>query len=151
MSEKPNTNDEEERLLTDPAPTLLKYLIVFIKQAGAKKEKHTKRDGFLSYHAESHAAGMGIAAGWFATAEGNTQLLSLVYAAAVYGRAHAANGRRRRILNDVVDEPHYALGGVVLGAVLGMAGGLVIDIGGMNRLLDALNVSAPALLTLLPV
>lgn len=113
-------------------------MILFVKAAGASTEANSKRDGFLSYHAESHAAGMGIAAGWFATAEGRTDLLGLVYAAAVYGKAHATNGKRRRILRDIRQEPHYALGGVVLGAMLGMLGNLVIDAGGVNSMLDAL-------------
>lgn len=146
MSQSTSNGDVQR---TEPSPTLLKRLILRVKQAGAKKEAHTKRDGFLSYHAESHAAGMGIAAGWYATAQGSTELLGLVYGAAVYGRAHASNGKRRRILRDIVQEPHYALGGVVFGAVLGMFGNLLIDAGGMNSLLDALPM-ALSLFTLLP-
>lgn len=103
----------------EPSPTILKRLVIFAKHAGAEKESMTKRDGFLSYHAETHALAMGLAAGWWYGAEGNTELLSLVYAAGVNARAHAANGKRRRILRDITQEPHYALAGVVAGAVLG--------------------------------
>lgn len=102
---------------------MLAELLTFIKAAGAKSESDSDRDGFLSYHAEAHAAGLGIAAGWFATATGETKLLSVVYGAAVYGKATGENKKRRRIVRDVVEEPHYSVFGVVLGAVLGTVGG----------------------------
>lgn len=98
---------------------MIQRFIQFIKDAGAKTEKASDRDGFLSYHAESHAAGMGLAGGFMATAAGETKLLGLVYAAAVHGTAKERNGKRRRILLDVVQEMHYALGGIVVGALLG--------------------------------
>jgi len=115
------------------SPGATKRLVLFIKSfvasAGAKTESASKRDGFLSYHAESHALGMGIAAGWFFAATGRTELLGMVYAAAVYGKAHEVNGgKRRRILEDVRQEWHYALGGVVLGAVLGGGSSIAIEV-----------------------
>ena len=117
----------------DESLSLVERGVRFFKSAGAVEEEDYERDGFLSYHAESHAAGLGIAAGWFAGATGKTELLSLVYAAAVYGKAQGKNSKRRRILRDVVQEPHYAVGGVVLGAVLGaitsaIGGGLDIPV-----------------------
>ncbi len=100
----------------------------FVASSGAKSESSYERDGFLSYHAESHALGLGLAAGWFFAATGRTELLSLVYAAAVYGKAHGVNGgKRRRILVDVKQEWHYALGGVVAGAVVGGGASLAIE------------------------
>jgi hypothetical protein len=116
----------------EASPTILKRLIRFSKQAGAVDEESFDRNGFLSYHAETHAAGMGIAAGWWYGAEGETQLLSWVYGAAVYGRAHASNGKRRRILKDIAQEPHYALGGVVVGAVLGSLTSHAVDVTGID-------------------
>jgi hypothetical protein len=108
---------------------MLAELLAFIKAAGAKSESDSDRDGFLSYHAESHAAGLGIAAGWFATATGETRLLSVVYGAAVYGKAQGTNEKRRRIVRDVVEEPQYALAGVVVGAAVGtVAGQLSINV-----------------------
>lgn len=120
--------------------SLVEWAISFVKQAGAPEESDTDRDGAFSHHAETHAAGMGIAAGWFATAQGQTELLSIVYAAAVYGRARATTGKRRRVLEDIVQEPHYALGGVVVGAVLGLAGNFVIGQGGAQAILDGIPV-----------
>jgi hypothetical protein len=94
-------------------------IIRYFRDGGAKSEQASERDGFLSYHAESHAAGMGLAGGWFAVGQGETQLLSLVYGSAVYGRSHGETQKRTRIFADIRQEPHYALGGVVLGAVVG--------------------------------
>lgn len=102
------------------SPSALKRLIRWVKAAGAPSEDSFPRNGFLSWHAESHAAGMGIAAGYSYFAFGEVRLVGMVYAAAVYGRAHASNGKRRRIFRDITHEPHYALGGLVLGALLGL-------------------------------
>jgi len=125
------SEDPRDRTAVEASPTIakrivmylkmlgLRDLIPFVESAGAPTEGDYDRNGFLSYHAETHALGMGIAAGWWYGATGSNELLSLVYGAAVNGRAHASNGKRRRILKDIVQEPHYSLGGVVLGAVLG--------------------------------
>jgi len=99
--------------------TAVEYLIKWIKRAGAETEAQSKRNGFLSYHAETHAVGMGIAAGFIAVASGQSKLLGLVYGASVYGKA-SGTSKRRRILLDMKQEPHYALGGVVMGAMLGL-------------------------------
>ncbi|GGM64397.1 hypothetical protein J2752_000437 [Halarchaeum rubridurum] len=108
-----------EQTSSDVSPSVLDRVVAWIKAAGAASETDSARDGFLSYHAESHALGLGLAAGWFFVATGQTQLLSIIYAAAVYGRARTVNGgARRRVLADVTQEWHYALGGVVAGAVL---------------------------------
>lgn len=108
---------------------MIAELLQYVKHAGATSESDSDRDGFLSYHAESHAAGLGIAAGWFATATGETKLLSVVYGAAVYGKATGENEKRRRIVRDVVEEPHYAVGGVVLGALFGtLAGNIPLSV-----------------------
>jgi hypothetical protein len=127
MPEAPNQNP-----VHDASPSILKQIIRFVKRAGSKSEEDFKGNGFLSYHAETHAAGLGIAAGWWYGAEGNTELLSLVYAAAVHGEAHARNGKRRRILRDIVQEPHYALGGVPIGAALGAMASWAVDTSGVD-------------------
>jgi hypothetical protein len=98
----------------------LDRLIRFLKGAGAAEEADTDRNGFLSYHAETHAVGMGIAAAFTAVAFNEASLLGIVYAAAVHGRVRQSTGKRRRIIADVKQEPHYALGGVVIGALLGV-------------------------------
>jgi hypothetical protein len=101
---------------------MLRELIAFGKAAGAKSETDSERDGFLSYHAESHSAALGVSGGWFAVVQGDMALLSVVYSAAVYGKASGMgdNPKRRRLLRDVAQEPHYALVGVVVGALLGV-------------------------------
>lgn len=100
-------------------PTFLDTIIDWIQDAGAVRESQSDRDGFLSYKSESHATGMGIAAGWFMATTGDTQLLSIVYAAAVYGHTQGETGQRLHVLKDIKREPHYALGGAVTGAILG--------------------------------
>jgi hypothetical protein len=146
MLRSPSSPDGTTR--ESPSPTLLKRLVVLAKQAGGETEPKTKRDGFLSYHAETHALGMGIAAGWWYGAEGDTQLLSLVYGAAVEARAHAANGKRRRILRDIAAEPHYALAGVVAGAVLGSLTSHAAAVTGLDP--AAVFEALPALLSGVP-
>lgn len=117
MFNEPPTPDGTTR--ESPSPGIFTYIVRFIKAAGGKTEAKTKRDGFLSYHAESHALGMGTAAGYLAVAHGEKRLLGMVIAGAVHGQAHAKSGRRRRIFKDIVEEPHYALFGIVMGGVLG--------------------------------
>jgi len=105
--------------------TLLERFIKFTKAAGAAKESDTDRDGFLSYHAESHSVALGLSGGWFAVVQGDMALLSVVYSAAVYGKVSGMgeNPKRRRLLRDVAQEPHYALVGVVVGGLLGLLTG----------------------------
>ncbi|WP_167599521.1 hypothetical protein [Halorussus marinus] len=110
--------------------TLLETAVAFVKSAGQPTESDSERDGFLSYKSETHAVGLGIAAGFFATAHGETQLLALVYGAAVYGKAYEASGQRRRLWKDVRSEPHYALGGAVAGSVFGILAGWLVRLAG---------------------
>ena len=99
--------------------TLLDRVVSLLKSTSAASEATTDRNGFLSYAAETHALGMGLAAGWFVAATGETQLLGVVYGAAVYGRTRGEGQKRSEILNDIATEKHYALGGIVAGALLG--------------------------------
>lgn len=110
--------------------TTLETLIRLAKTAGAKREAQTDRDGVLSYHAESHALALGLAAGWFAIVQGEASLLSALYSAAVYGKVSGLGDapKRRRLLVDVKQEPHYGLFGVVAGAVLGTLVGWTVGV-----------------------
>ena len=103
---------------------MIHRLITIIRQAGAQSESDTDRNGFLSYHAESHAAGLGIAAGWAYAVTGNAQLLGVVLPAVTAG-LRAKNKEYGKILTDVKQEPHYAAGGLVVGWLLGLVVGLV--------------------------
>lgn len=137
-----DTNDEP---IAAPSPTLVKRVVRAIKRAGAADEDDYGYNGFLSHHAETHALGMGIAAGWWYGAEGEVELLSMVYGAAVNARAHASNGKRRRILRDISQEWHYALFGVVIGAVLGSLTSHAVDVTGIDP--SAVWEAVPAVLT----
>jgi hypothetical protein len=97
---------------------MLGPILKYIRQAGAKREQDTDRDGFLSYHAESHAVAVGAGAGFVAVATDETKLLGALLPAVTSG-LRAKDREFGRILADVRQEPHYALGGLVLGAAVG--------------------------------
>ena len=91
----------------------------FIEDAGAPSEQASDRDGAFSYHAETHAFAVGAGVAWIALVTGNLQLLGLVVPAITTG-LRAKDGDYGMILTDVVQEPHYALGGLLLGGLLGL-------------------------------
>lgn len=102
--------------------------IRFIKQAGAPSEQTYDRNGFLSYHAETHAVGAGIGVGYLALASGRVKLLGAMLTLAVYGN----DGEKLfepRLLGDIKDERHYFLGGLVLGAMLGAGTRVLLGLG----------------------
>jgi hypothetical protein len=99
---------------------MLDWLRTRLRQAGAPSEDATDRDGAFSFHAETHAAGVGAGLGFAAVATGNVQWLALLLPAVTAG-LRARQGEFGKILADVRQEPHYALGGLVAGALLGLA------------------------------
>jgi hypothetical protein len=98
----------------------------WIKAAGQPNESNTDRDGFLSYSAEVHAVGVGLGIGFLAVATGNMQLLGVILPAITSG-LRAKNREFSKILEDVYQEPHYAIAAVVVGMLLGVPfnGGLL--------------------------
>jgi len=105
---------------------MIRKLITFIKQAGAASEQSTDRQGFLSYHAESHAVAVGLGAGFLLTLSGNGQLLGAVIGAISAGLRGESSRQPTKILTDVYQEPHYAIGGLVVGVILGALVGLLV-------------------------
>jgi len=97
----------------------LDRIITFVRTAGGASETATDRNGFLSHHTETHALGIGLAAGFTAVAFNEASLLGIVYGAAAHGRVQESEGRRRSITQDCMSEPQYALAGLVAGGVLG--------------------------------
>lgn len=106
----------------------LDRLIRWAKRAGSKTEASHPEDGFLSYHAETHALGLGIGAGWAALLLNEASLLGIVYGAAVHGRVAQSGHGRRRVWMDVVQEPHYAIGGIVVGGLLALGARAVLTV-----------------------
>lgn len=100
-------------------------LIDFLTSAGAKTEESTDRDGGFSYHAESHAAGIAIGIGYGAVATGSFRLIGALLTLAVYGR-RGSSFLSPALADDIRQEPHYALGGLVVGALLGLATRVVV-------------------------
>lgn len=114
---------------TDSSSSLAR-LLQFVRSAGAGEESETDRNGFLSYHAESHAVGVGAGLGFSYGATGDKQYAGLLLSAAVAGLRGHRDGAKSRVLNDVRQEPHYALGGFVLGALAGaVVSGRPLDLG----------------------
>ncbi len=99
-------------------PTVLEKLIRVIRDAGAPSEADSERDGFLSYHAESHAAGLGIGIGMVAMTTDEMRYVSALLALA-FGANRGPKLSSPRIAEDVKAEPHYAVGGLALGLLLG--------------------------------
>lgn len=108
--------------------TLIDGAIRCIKQAGAPSEDTYERDGFLSYHAETHAAGAGIGLGFTITASGNLRLFGVLSQVVLFGN-DGEDLLEPRLLGDVKQERHYFLGGLVIGASLGLAARLATGAG----------------------
>jgi hypothetical protein len=88
-----------------------------IKDAGAQSESDTDRDGAFSYHAESHAFGVGAGIAWLVLMTGAAELVGLVLPAITAG-LRAKDRQFSKILTDVYQEPHYTLFGHLVGAVV---------------------------------
>lgn len=105
--------------------TLLDSLIDRLREAGAKREADTERDGAFSYHAETHSAGIGAGLGMAAALTGQWRLVGLVVSIGVYA-ARGKSALDPKIAADVRQEPHYALGGLVLGVCIGLVARLIV-------------------------
>ena len=90
----------------------------FFRQAGAVSESDTERDGAFSYHAETHAAGIGAGVGVTAAATGEYRLAGVVVSMA-FGTNRGETALDPKVIEDIRQEPHYALGGLVAGVTLG--------------------------------
>lgn len=99
-------------------PTVLSKLLRVLKQAGAPSEESTDRDGFLSHHAETHAVGVGIGVGAAAMTIGEMRYVAALLAIA-FGANRGPKISSPRIVQDIKQEPHYALGGLAVGLFLG--------------------------------
>lgn len=99
-------------------PTVMSRLLRFAREAGAKREADTDRDGAFSYHAETHAVGVGLGVGVAAGATDEYRLVGGVVALA-FGANRGPTLSSPKIAEDVRQEPHYALVGLVVGLVIG--------------------------------
>lgn len=99
--------------------TLIDQGVRLIKQAGAPSEGSYERDGFLSYHAETHAVGAGIGIGFALGASGELRLLGGFLTLVLAGN-DGVTLTDKKLTKDIRQEPHYFLGGLVTGALLGV-------------------------------
>jgi len=99
-------------------PTVLSKLVRVIRQAGAPSEDSYERDGFLSHHAETHAAGLGIGVGMIAMTTDEWRYVSALLAIA-FGANRELSPSSDRITGDLKAEPHYLVGGLAVGLLLG--------------------------------
>lgn len=99
-------------------PTVLGRLIRAVRQAGAPTEESTERNGAFSYHAESHAAGIGIGVGVAAMTTNEFRYMAVLLAIAL-GMNRGPTLPSTKITEDLRQEPHYLVGGLGLGLLLG--------------------------------
>ncbi|ELZ05579.1 hypothetical protein [Natrialba aegyptia] len=99
-------------------PTVLSRLVRLIRQAGAPSEDSYERDGAFSWHAESHAAGIGIGVAMVAATTGEFRYVSALLAIA-FGVNRELAPSDDGIVEDLRSEPHYLIGGLALGLCLG--------------------------------
>lgn len=106
--------------------SILDRVVRFIKIAGSAREASFDHNGFLSYHAESHALGAGIAVGFLAAAAGLLGLLGVMLKLAIYGN-RGESLFEPKLLEDILSERHYFLGGIVAGVIPGLITHLVVN------------------------
>ncbi|QLG47907.1 hypothetical protein [Natrinema halophilum] len=99
-------------------PTVVSRALRVFREAGAPSEESTDRNGAFSYHAETHAAGVGIGVGAAAGATGDYRIVGAIVALA-FGLNRGPSLSSARIGEDIKQEPHYALGGLALGLLIG--------------------------------
>lgn len=99
-------------------PTVLSKLVRLAKQAGAASEDDYERDGAFSFHAETHAAGIGFGVGAAATATNDYRYVAALLAIA-FGANRGPELSSTQVLNDCRQEPHYLLFGLAIGLALG--------------------------------
>lgn len=107
-------------------PTVVQKWTTLIRnrlaEAGAPHEKTHERDGAFSYHAETHAAGLGFGLGMAASSGvlgGEAKLYIGALLAAAFGLNRGPQLKSKKIVVDVEEEPHYFIGGLGLGLLLG--------------------------------
>jgi hypothetical protein len=100
-------------------PDPLSRLVRFVKAAGAPTEKSTDRSGFASYHAESHAIGGGIGFGFIIGAASMWSVAGVLLNLVLYGR-RGETALDPKFAKDLIQEPHYFVASLVLGALLGL-------------------------------
>ena len=102
-----------------------KLLFRLLRQAGAKRESDTDRDGAFSYHAETHAFAVGLGVVWFILVTGDVSIVGAL-PPVVTSILRARRKEYQNIVIDVVTEIPYFLGGVVVGTPLAMAAALLV-------------------------
>ena len=112
--------------MSEEWPTVLSKWIALIRQriaeAGAPSERTYKRDGAFSYHAETHSAGLGFGLGMAASSGvvgEDIQLYIGALLASAFGLNRGPQLKSKKIVVDVEEEPHYFIGGLGLGLLLG--------------------------------
>lgn len=104
--------------------SLLDRAVHAVKQAGAPSEETYARDGFLSWHAETHAVGIGIGVGFGAAAAGELRLFGAAASLLIAGN-RGEDVLDTKIAGDIKQEPQYFLAGLVLGGLVGAVTRLV--------------------------
>lgn len=102
---------------------LIDRLVRLIKVAAAHSEETYDYNGFLSYHAETHAIGTGLGLGFALGAADELSVLGALVTAVLYGN-RGDTPFDPKLLNDLKTEFHYFVAALLVGAVLGMGANL---------------------------
>lgn len=102
---------------------LLDAILDRVREAGAATEAGTIRDGFLSHATEVHALVIGLGAGFVSEllhqpiAAAAVVMVALGLKGADWARRHLSS----EVVGEVRQEPWYAVAGVLVGYVVGVA------------------------------
>lgn len=88
-----------------------------VRSISGGSEGEYDRTGFMSHAAETHAFGAGFGVGLSASVAGEYRFVGALLAI-VFGTDSRPTSTTR-IMKDVLTEPHYAIGGLAAGMLLG--------------------------------
>ena len=104
--------------------SVVERLYQHYRYAGAASEGSYDFDGGFSYHAESHAFGVGFGVGVTAAATNEYKPAGIIVSI-IFGLDRGSALSDGKIAQDIRQEPHYALFGLALGIMLGNAGAAI--------------------------
>lgn len=118
MTERSDDTHKRNNAIDNTDTTLLSKGLKLVRQAGASEESDTDRPGAFSYHAETHAAGLAFGVGYMAAATDDYRYAGALVALA-FGVNRGPAPASAKVVEDIKQEPHYAIGGLVTGLIVG--------------------------------
>lgn len=122
------SNVKSNKIAVISGVSLIDKVIKVIKRASAKSEESTEYDGFLSYHAESHAAGSGLGIGFMIGASGDLSVLGAILNLVLYGNRGEISFSPL-LLDDILSERPYFICSIIIGVIIGLMVRLILGKG----------------------